>query len=879
MKRKIYLLLLLILSLPLILEAGITGKIVGRVIDAETGDPLIGANVIVEGTSLGAAADIDGYYMILSVRPGTYSVRAMMIGYQDFVVQNVKILIDVNTDVDFTMIMTTLLGREVVVIAQEPAVRMDVTSTTFSIGSEQIKQLQLEEFDDLLNLQAGVNEGHFRGGRTNEVMYIIDGIPMNDAYSGEASFEIDNDMIEQVEVISGTFNAEYGQAMSGIINVVTKEGQANIEGNASFYMGSYFSSKNDIYLNLDKPLPTSNQNIKLSLSGPVFGLGNKLTYFLLGRYYKNDGWIYGRQTFLPTDFSNFSDPDNPEINASGDGEFVPMNPDLEITLNGKLTYRLSANDKVSISSFYQTKDFREYEHIFKYNPEGNYQRESVDYQISLQYNHIFSPLTFVTINLSRLNSEYGQFVYPDSKDSSYAPRMNLTGTGATGFSTGGMRMWKHRRSTLTNVAKIDLTSQITKNQKIVSGLSLNSYQLWLHEYALYFDENYELQRAPVSSWYNNEYTRKPMEIAAYIQDKIEIGEMIINAGVRYDYFDPNGYVLDQYFDTRIAERIDAKNTSRVSPRLGIAYPISDDGMIHFSYGHFFQIPSFEYLYANPDFEVSLIQIEGDQPPRGRFNTIGNAELKPQITVQYEIGFKQALTNDLTFELTGYNKDIRDLIGQETRTDVYGGRFWRIINRDYANVKGITVAFEKLERRSGDIGFSLDYTYQVATGNASDPNDEWLNQRQDPPIQGQKKRLPLDWDQTHSLNVSTTTMQKGFHIAVIGKVGSGNPYTRSSARYANRILNGERKPLTMTIDANITKDIQIGNFTLHPYIKIYNLLDRKNNKDVFPSSGSADYAYEMNFETYIGIRTQEEFYTRPDYYYEPRRIVVGISFGF
>jgi hypothetical protein len=86
-------------------------------------------------------------------------------------------------------------------------------------------------------------------------------------------------------------------------------------------------------------------------------------------------------------------------------------------------------------------------------------------------------------------------------------------------------------------------------------------------------------------------------------------------------------------------------------------------------------------------------------------------------------------------------------------------------------------------------------------------------------------------------------------------------------------------MTMTIDVNIKKDLQIGNFTLHPYIKVYNLLDRKNNKDVFPSSGSADYAYEMNFETYIGVRTQEEFYTRPDYYYAPRRIVAGITFGF
>jgi len=869
-----------ILALPVALMSGTTGKIVGRVTEIANGEPLIGVNIIVEGTSLGAAADIDGYYVILNVRPGTYILRATMIGYKNVIQKNVKVLIDLNTTIDFFMEMSTLQGEEVVVIAREPAVKLDATSTTFRIGSDQIEQLQVEEFDDLLSLQAGVYEGHFRGGRSNEVMYIIDGIPMNDAYSGDALFELDNDMIEQVEVISGTFNAEYGQAMSGIINVVTKEGQQNFEGKVSYFMGNYFSTNTNLYYYIDKFHPTAIQNIKFNLSGPVIGLGNKLTFFALGRLYKNDGWIYGQRLFMPSDSSDFTgDRDNPYIESSGDKEYVPMNPNQELTLNGKLTYRLSSHDKISVSSLYQKKDFREYEQLFKYNPDGNYQRASIDYQNSIQYNHIFTSGTFVVVNLSQMFSKYGQYVYADTNDSRYVPLSYLTGTGATGFSTGGMRMWQHRRSNLTNVAKLDLTSQITKQQKIDVGVSYKSYKLWLHEKYLYFDENDSLRVAPQSGSYNNAYTHNPHEIAAYIQDKIEIGEMIINAGLRYDFFNPDGVVLDQYYDTRTANRIKAHSSSQISPRFGIAYPISDEGVIHFSYGHFFQVPSFEYLYVNPEFEVSLIQIAGDQPPRGRFNAMGNAELKPQKTVQYELGFKQALTSDLTIELTGFNKDIRDLISQETRNDVYGGKFWRFINKDYANVKGVTIALEQLQRRAGSFGFSIDYTYQVATGNASDPNDEWLNQGQDPPIQGEKKRQPLDWDQTHSLNASVTTTQSGFHISLIGKLGSGTPYTRSSPRYSNRILNGERKPTTMTIDLNLTKDIQLGGSTLHPYLKIYNLLDARNNKEVFKSSGSAEYAYEMNFETYIGIRTQEEYFTRPDYYYKPRRIIVGISFGF
>ena len=880
MKPQKYLLFFIALLLPVILYSGTTGKIAGRAVDIETGQPLIGVNIMIDGTSLGAATDLNGYYNIHYVNPGLYTLRATMIGYTTVVQKNVNVMVDLTSNINFEMGIETIKGEEVVVIAKPPVVQKDVTSTSFRVSSDQIDQLQIQDLSEIIELQAGVVEGHFRGGRTGEVMYIIDGIPMNDAYSGDIPFEVENDIIQEVEIISGTFNAEYGQAMSGIVNIVTKEGQEYYSGKVSFFAGDYLSNHKDIYLHIKDINPFAITNSQFNLNGPVPLLGKNTTFSILGRIYNSDGWMYGKREFVPDDFIDFTDPailDSSEyINGSGDNKYVPMNPINRKTLQGKITFKVFKRDKINLSSFYQDKKYREFDRKFKYNPDGNYQRKSNSLQNSIQYTHLFNPGTFMTANFSHSFSEYEQFVYDDT--SGYSPIQNLISTGATGFSTGGMRMWRHFRNNTTQIAKIDLSSQITRNQKICAGISFKRCKLWLHEYRLYFDENNKIQIPSEESWYNNSYTHKPSEISAYLQDKIELGDMIINAGLRYDFFDPDGKVPEQFYNTRDAEKRKAKTSYQFSPRFGIAYPISDQGVIHFSYGHFFQIPNHEHLYINPDFEVSLIQIAGDQPPRGKFNSMGNAELKPQKSVAYEIGVKQAITENFTIDITGYNKDIRDLIGQETRSDIFGGKYWRFINRDYANAKGITFALEQRELQGG-VGFSVDYTYQVATGNASDPYDEWENQKQDPPVQGEKMRRPLNWDQTHSLNLSVTTTQKDYHISLIGKIGSGTPYTRSSPRYYNRVLNGERKPSTVNFNLNISKDLKFLGTYITPYIKVYNIFDRKNNKEVYKSSGNADYDFDMNFQPYRGIKTQKEFYIRPDFYYEPRKVIFGCSISF
>jgi outer membrane receptor for ferrienterochelin and colicin len=862
-----------------ILSAGTTGKISGLIIDSETKEPLIGVNVIVEGTSYGAASNEDGYYTILNIMPGTYSLKATMIGYQTVIQRNVHVMIDLTTTIDFEMTTGVLEGKEVVVIAKMPTVKKDVTSTSFRVNSEQIDQLQVQNLSDIVNLQAGVVNGHFRGGRSGEVMYIVDGVPMNDSYSGDNLFDVESDMIQEVEIISGTFNAEYGQAMSGIVNIVTKEGQSRYSGKVTLYTGDYLSRDTKIFMNIDDISPSSITNAQMSLSGPIPLLKNRLSFSLIGRIYNTDGWQYGQRIFRPEDMSYFShNPEEMVIQSTGDSAYVPMNPHYKKNLQGKISLKLTQRDKINYTFFFEDEEHRYFDRLFKYNPDGNYNHESRNYQNSIQYTRMFGSSTFITANVSESFTEYGQYVYEDPYDSRYVPMEHLTQNNSNGFSTGGMRMWHHFRNNRTRIFKTDLRSQITKNQTIGTGISFKQNQLWLHEYQLYFDESQEIQIPSESSWYHNSYIHNPEEIAMYLQDKLELGEMIINVGVRYDYFNPDGVVPENFYNTVDAPKRAAESSSQLSPRIGIAYPISDQGVIHFSYGHFFQVPNYEHLYINPDFEVNLVQLKGDQPPRGSFNIMGNAELKPEKTVSYEIGIKQALSPYLTIDVTGYNKDIRDLIGQITMQDIYGGKFWRFINRDYANVKGITVALEKMET-PGTVGFSIDYTYQSATGNASDPLDESKNQESDPPIQSEKKRRPLDWDQTHSLNMTTTTTQMGFNISIIGKIGSGTPYTRQSPRYNNRILNGERKPMTMTFDLNITRDLYLNTFIFSPFVRITNVFDRRNNMEVYASSGTADHDYNMIFETYLGYKTQEEWYIQPNFYDEPRKIILGCSIGF
>jgi outer membrane receptor protein involved in Fe transport len=888
--------LALILSIVPLSNAGTKGKIAGTVIDAQTNEPLAGANILISGTALGAMADIDGSYFIINIPPGSYQLEAMYIGYTTVVANDVKVSVDQTTHLNFEMKSEMLESETIEVIAQRPIVQMDLTSTLAKVSGEQISALPIEDLAGVVNLQAGVVDGHFRGGRTSEVKYLIDGISVNDAFTGEYTMEADVNSIEEVQVLTGTFNAEYGEALSGVVNQVTKTPGNDIKFNFSAYAGDYVTNRTDLYSNISSITPQDVYNVQGSVSGLLPYTSGKLKYFISGRYDNDQGYLYGKREFNPSDYSDFSanDPNDWYVGATGDNKYVSMNFSKRASLQGKLYINVGEAKWITLQALYQDKEYKDYDHNYQLNPDGDYTHFENGLLGSITYTHVFSPATFMDIKGSAFITEAKRYVYEDPLDPRYVPPEAKSYTSGNAFYVAGTENWHFQHKTKTYTGRIDLTSQVTNTHQIKTGVELQYHNLMYKDFQIHVDPLYDNQGNFIGyshslpnpgSFDYNLYNNNPYQFAAYIQDKIELDYLIVNLGVRFDYFEPDGIVLKDPDNIAVIDNMSppfpdslfTKTTPKyqLSPRIGLSYPISEKGAIHISYGHFFQIVPFEYLYRNPNFRIALT----GNFPEFIGNTIGNADLEPQRTTMYEIGLQQEVFTNIGITVTAYYKDIRNLLGQEIHIKNNFKKFGKYINRDYGSVRGFIISFEK--RMSSGFAANVDYTYQVAKGNASDPNAAFENEQANPPIETNKQLVPLDWDRLHSLNFTITVGSPGDFIAsCIGKLGSGLPYTPSLQDQRTGLENSDNRPIYFNLDLFVTKYFNLFGQDFSGFLKIYNLLDTDNEIDVFTDTGRAGYTLELTRQQAQprGVNTIEEYFRRPDYYSAPRQIVLGINFS-
>ncbi|UCE04867.1 MAG: hypothetical protein JSW07_14745, partial [bacterium] len=786
------------------------------------------------------------------------------------------------------------------------------------------------------------------------------------------------------EVVSGTFNAEYGQAMSGVVNIVTKEGTKKFSGTLSTYLGDYVSNRNSLYMPtaydvdvtydalgspveadtikgpydasrtyLDDLNPLNYKNLDGSLSGPIPipGIKDRATFFISGRYYKNEGWLYGRRIYSPSDSSSFESSQFRNF-PTGDREIVAMNPYESFSGQYKMAYNMIPGMKLTLSGLYNDINYRSYSHKFKYTPDGTYRQFRDGYNNYLTFTHTLSPMTFYSVKLSNFYNYYRYYVYEDPFDSRYVSPRRFEASSGNRFYAGGVQMGHFYRKTTANIFKFELVSQVNKTHQLKLGTEYRWNKIFRDDYTILLDEstNWKPVIPPVNSLPHDKYTNYPQEFAAYIQDKIELKDMIVNFGVRFEYFDSDGRLLSDVQDPniwlpnkyRMVHAITATDTFRVkipiridpntrevtyidpqtgnplgpsvkdatfsnllnqpvkipgtatlideatsqpiekgsinwykkaspkyqvSPRIGIAYPISAQGVIHFSYGHFLQIPPYTYLFLNPEFEVA-----------GGINTIsGNSDLEPQRTVSYEIGLQQQLTDNLAFNVTGFYKDIRNLLGVEIR-ETYNREVYAVyINRDYGNVKGITLALKK--RHSNYLAATLDYTYSVAEGNASDPAAAFYDAQNG--REPEKQMVALDWDQQHTLNATVTISDPGrWGISFIGQLGSGLPYTPQFRGIRTAIENSDRKPMQLNVDVRMHKDFQFKKFRIMLFANIYNLFDIKNEDLVYTDTGRATYSLIPTYTgEVLGPNTLDEYLYRPYYFSAPRELRLGASIEF
>ncbi|GAB4328115.1 MAG: TonB-dependent receptor [Calditrichia bacterium] len=904
MRSKIITLLLVAaVFLPVLLMAGTTGKIAGVVRDKNSGEGLIGVNIIVEGTSLGGTTDLDGSFIILNIPPGEYTLVFQYIGYREVRLQNVKVSVDFTTRLDVSMQEATIeLGETVEVVAEREVVRRDLTSSQVEVTSSDIAAMPSEEFEQVLQTKAGVTRDagggfHIRGGRSSEVAFWVDGISVTDGFDGSNAVEVENSAIQSLQVISGTFNAEYGQAMSGIINIVTKEGGEKYSGNISAYTGDYFSSDDDIFYNIDDISPSHLYDFKASLEGPVPFSGKKMRFFTNFRHNYNDGWLYGRREYVPNGDTTLV---GERLEGTpGDSSVAPMNYNRWWTGLLNLSYQLTPVMKIRLKGSYEYRNFKEYDHFWKLNPDGDFKKFQWGYNTSLTFDHALSSRTFYTVQLSRFEKEFEQYVYEDPTDPRYVDAAKFA-VPAFNFSRGGQKNQHFNRNTQTTIGKFDITSQVTDNHLMKAGIEFRQHRLYFLDYnvidAIQTDTIFTAIRPMKGDPNYNEYTYKPYEFSAYIQDKMEYQDFIVNIGLRFDYFYSNGRVLadpkdpniysplrEQYKNMTLAEREkvwykDPDPKLQISPRIGVAYPISSQGVIHFSYGHFLQIPEFRLLYENPEFRVTR--------EAGNNNKIGNADLDAQRTVMYEIGLQQQLSSDLSVDVTGFYRDIRGWVGTSPLMETYAVdiKYSQYENRDYANVRGVTLAFRK--KFSQHWSANLDYTFQVAEGNASDPDDAFNDAKANK--QPRRVMIPLNWDRTHVLSGNLFFGFGNYSASLLGRFESGLPYTpnpvqgtRVGANVETGLKeNSERRPNLLTFDLQLYRDFLLKmaerdlRFSL--FVKIYNLFDRRNEQIVYDDTGRATYTLQG---IVAGAGVDPEYLIQPHFYTEPRRVQVGFSFNF
>ncbi|MBN1479012.1 hypothetical protein EH223_15075 [candidate division KSB1 bacterium] len=475
--------LVVLLVLTATLFGATTGKIAGRVTDKETGEPLVGANIIIQNTNLGAAADIDGNFFIINIPPGKYVVEARMMGYTNTVMEDAQVRTNATTSLDFKLTATVIEGETIVVTVDAISTKKDQTSSIRNVSSDQIELLPVESVQQVINLQAGVVNGHFRGGRTNEVSYMIDGLQVNDVYDKGRLTNVETEVIQDVEVILGTFNAEYGRAMSGVVNAVTKEGSERFHGMVSGQLGNYYTNHTDLFIGLTPGDITRKTNLRAQLEGPI--IRKYLTFFVNYRGRDEANHLNGIYRFNPYDYSNFTsmNPEDWYSEHTGDDSYVSMSIFKGYSFYGKLTLRPFANLKANLIYSRSESESGSYQHYMRYNPYGVAHNFSDVNNYTFLLNHTISPKMFHEFKINFVDNLYNRYVYENPTDPRYVSEWYGFSTGP-GFSTGSQdKVYTDNSTTRTDI-KWDATWQVTKNHSLKGGFLLTNHDKDIKEYQM-----------------------------------------------------------------------------------------------------------------------------------------------------------------------------------------------------------------------------------------------------------------------------------------------------------------------------------------------------------------------------------------------------------
>ncbi|PWB74770.1 hypothetical protein C3F09_03520 [candidate division GN15 bacterium] len=875
----------LVLTWSMSVTAGVTGKVSGVVTDAASGKPLVGATVRVAGTDMAAVTDEDGEYFIIGVPGGKYDIVVTHVGFEKYVKKDVRVLLDLTTPVDFEVQQVTIeLKDQMVVYATAPPVQKDLTASKVIFTSDRLRNLpNVQTVQAVLGVYPGVvtdrnNAMHVRGGRGGQVTYYYNGFSVQDPFVSNSGIRIIPTALEELSLTSGGFTAEYGEAISGVVSAVTPEGGPNYHGRIRSFEGMTHSydALTGQWRSLDR---NSNRSLSANVSGPLpFANPTKYNFFAAGEYLRD----------------NSSLPHNYYVSYAGVGKLSmqPM-PKLKIFVNG--AYQNVWGDRYT----HRDVNGRSYD----YDLSGLPSFKNIAYLAGVSANYAVNDISILSVSLNRFKTtskqapkRYFDLYWRDWPGYSEDSEGNYDGTiddnnymnnrdwtdaaQATGFASGPDFEPTYRwRSAAYNSLLASWLSQINKSNEVKVGLSYRRYAV-----------DWDFKQFYNASPYGEKYSSNPIYTSAFIQDKLEYRDIIVNLGLRYDYRNadieynttPGG--LTPTFKT-------ADGRSELSPRLGVSFPVTENSVVRFNYGVYYQAPQYTTMYTNLSGNIS-----------SGLPLLGNPDLRSEQTKSYELGVTSMVREDLRMGITAYYKDMKDLVTTRSDFKVAGAPVTQFKNGDYGTAKGFDVVLERLPK-SGIFSGSISYSYLIAMGNGSyalEPYYTYLNDAVDSlaPI----KEYPLDFDQRHSVtavadfriprnwkgSIFGLPIPGAWGVNVVGYVGSGLPYTKTD-NIGNRLgeRNEGRLPSQSRVDMRFNKDFAFGmkQQLVTFFIEVDNLFNTRNIINVYTNTGLPDN--DNNRVGTSGLTTSMDEIARLDRLYDhdpqnyslPRTIRTGLEYSF
>ncbi len=982
--RKQLLLTLSILFISAFSVLAQTGGIRGVITDAETGETLIGVNILISGTTFGAATGIDGDYEIDKIRPGEYSVRITYIGYETVLLTAIEVKESEFTELDYKLKPKVLTsGEEIVVIGERPIFDVEKSTTSTTISRQDIEAAPVRKVEDAVSLQSGVIKDptglYIKGGRAYETGYVVDGVSAQDPLAGTGfGLDLGANSFSNIEVITGGVGAEYGDVTSGVVSVKTRNGGDTYEGSFSHKrdnFGSNVMSNGANYFQDIYELSIGGPGILAEKLLPALGLDlpGKITFYATGQVSLEDGYtkLSADQISSSTVNSDFWSP------RQGNR----WNGMMKLTYNIKPGMRLQAAYQRSLTINQNTRMLQitgantqvqpGFQFAFSNGFLDNANTYTHDSNLSyLKWTQTLSTSSFYEVQVSRLFTQLradanGRDWRPDFVDGEFDPESivkfpadEFEGTddftyilaGPGYFNNGGIATLWHDHF----AEEITVRSSYTKlfggdqNQLVIGFESkFNDYQ-WIDITRPWIGAPIRIDENTVSETFRvgenfDAWRVKPNRGAIFITDKIRYRGLIANIGGRFEYWAPGNYVDERVEDALdpnvfstiprfIAEDYQEETTELFGmrykfiflPKINVSFPVRENQVLFFNYGHSARIPHPSFVYAGLD---PFFQDQSDLP------NLGNPNLNREVDISYEIGLRNQITANDALNISAFWRDKYDFVTSEriTVNDIDGRPVTKAfrINGDYARSRGVEVSY--LKRYKDLLRGQLSFTYSRAEGLSSTNNDN-LNDISASQNVGNNVETPLAWDRpfdikgnitfTHSREdgILDSPVLNDFQVFLSAVWRSGQRYTPYER------VGTERNPITgqenwrpiyeriddpaqqfsevgpgwFYMDFNFQKWFEVGETRISAFLEISNILNNQSAVIVNPVTGEGYKQYPSSQAELIALRDDRSYdvpnnvrdpryldptdnglpsYDNPANYRQQRHIVFGVSINF